>query len=1088
MKQIYHIMRAVMFMLLLPLALQMGAQTQTWYNGIHYEVTSDRTVRVIDSQNNGYSGVIEIPELITMDATNGYGEQFKAVYLVTAIGMNAFRDCTGLTAITLPGTVTTIGKNAFYGCIGLTRVTIPRGVSSIESSAFGYCTGLTDIVLPNSVMTMGDNVFYGCTSLANVTLSRSLTSLVNTFQGCTDLQSIDIPANVKVLDGTFHGCSSLSNVILPKSIRVIGANTFDGCVALTEIWLPNTLEQIGARAFAETALTRLELPNTFKSLGEDAFYGCTSLMDITVRSVEPPTMVNLETFSDRTYNNATLLFPSISIDEYETAEWWSHFRNYTNMPDLEAPYDFEVDGIYYLVTARATVDVVCKDMNYNSYSGTVNIPATVSNGPATFNVRAIGNSAFRNCPDLVAVNIPASVTMIGSHAFEGCSGLTRIDIPEAVTAIGDSAFYACTGLTSLTIPVNVSTIGSDALAAIPVQSFTWNARDCWTNGDMNTSGITQVDIGDEVQVLPDRFAYQSGITSVTLPSTLTTIGCEAFLGCGGLTALTVPEEVTSIGIDAFRSTGISSLTWNARNCWSNGCPLPVYYAYMPLRQVTIGNEVKVLPDGFAISAGISSLTIPSSVRYIGDMAFYFCRNLTELVIPDSVINIGDYAFWDCYNLRQVTIGRNVCSIGSGSFSGLTALGSLTWNARWCESMGSMNYESNDLTEVEIGDGVELIPNGFARYSEITSVDIPASVTTIGMYALSATHLTSLFIPHSVTTIRDYAFESCNRYLESIVVENGNPNYDSRNNCNALLLTGRDSLLVTCMNTVIPPEVTVIPDYAFGGVQGLRNIEIPAGVTKIGNRAFSGCNHLTNIVIPAAVKKIGYYAFAGCSALETMRVESGNTVYDSRGDCQAIVETETATLLAGCKNTVIPSSVKTIGDRAFGSCSGLTSIVIPDSVTTIKYNAFEYCSQLKDVTIGSMVQSIGSDAFYGCRNLETVTCLAMTPPQAYESSFYIYWEWVGHYSFTRATLRVPQAALEAYMADATWSKFEQIEAIPGSGPGDLNGDGALDISDITVLIDLVLRGSADLPSYADVNGDGRVDISDIVALIDRVLNG
>jgi hypothetical protein len=194
--------------------------------------------------------------------------------------------------------------------------------------------------------------------------------------------------------------------------------------------------------------------------------------------------------------------------------------------------------------------------------------------------------------------------------------------------------------------------------------------------------------------------------------------------------------------------------------------------------------------------------------------------------------------------------------------------------------------------------------------------------------------------------------------------------------------------------VIPDSVTSIGNYAFSKCSSLTSVVIPDSVTNIGEEAFNRCTSLTSVVIPDSVTNIGESAFSYCPALTSITVDTGNTTYDSRDNCNATIETSTNTLIFGCQSTIIPDSVTTIGDCAFYQCFsltsitipnsvtsishdafricfGLTSIVIPDSVTTISYNAFAQCSGLTSVTIGSGVTSIGSQAFYNCTGLTTI---------------------------------------------------------------------------------------------------------------------
>ena len=193
-----------------------------------------------------------------------------------------------------------------------------------------------------------------------------------------------------------------------------------------------------------------------------------------------------------------------------------------------------------------------------------------------------------------------------------------------------------------------------------------------------------------------------------------------------------------------------------------------------------------------------------------------------------------------------------------------------------------------------------------------------------------------------------AFEGCGG-LTSIVVEDGNTVYDSRENCNAIITTQDNELIAGCGNTTIPNSVTSIRGDVFHRCNDLKSIVIPASVTSIG---------------------IGYGVTCGCSNLTSIVVEKENTLFDSRDNCNAIINTETNELIAGCKNTIIPSTVASIGVNAFAECSGLTNITIPNSVTSIGGGSFHHCG-FTSITIPNSVTTIGELAFMDCSALTEI---------------------------------------------------------------------------------------------------------------------
>ena len=497
-------------------------------------------------------------------------------------------------------------------------------------------------------------------------------------------------------------------------------------------------------------------------------------------------------------------------------------------------YDFQSGDLYYNITSNVapyTVEVTSGNIDY---SGDITIPSSVTYNGITYAVTGIGSQAFYYCSSLTSVTIPNSVKSIADYAFRDCSSLTSVTFPNSVTSIGGNAFRDCSSLTSVTIPNSVKIIGDGAF------------RGC------------------------------SSLTSVTIPNGVTSIVGNAFEGCHSLTSVTIPNSVTSIGERAF---------WE---CFS-------------LTSVTIPNSVTSIgSNAFFRCSSLTSVTIPKSVETIGQDAFRECKALTNVTISNGVMKIGGGAFTGCSALTSVVIPSSVTSIGIGGnpFGACPGIISIVvdennpkYDSR-NNCNGIIETAANRLISgcqnTIIPYGVTDIEDAFWGCSSLKEITIPNTVTNIGTYTFESCSLTSIVIPKSVTSIGDRAFSLCP--LSTIVVEEGNPKYDSRNNCNAIIITSTNTLLAGSNNTIIPEGITAISPNAFRGRKHIASIAIPNTVTRIGEYAFNGCTSLTSITIPDGVTAIKTFAFSFCDALTSVIIGKGVNSFEQGAFIMSPIET------------------------------------------------------------------------------------------------------------------------------------------------------------------------------------------------------
>lgn len=422
------------------------------------------------------------------------------------------------------------------------------------------------------------------------------------------------------------------------------------------------------------------------------------------------------------------------------------------------------------------------------------------------------------------------------------------------------------------------------------------------------------------------------------------------------------------------------------------------------------------------------VTIPSEagglkVIEIGSGAFKDCKGVTEVVIPTSIKTIRSYAFSSCSSITSINLRNSVERLDFSAFRDCTSLTAIN---------GFNNLEYVDTYvfyrtpwEANLPDGQIYLGKVFYKYKgtmpEDTSFTFKNGTKCIVGNAFdNCKGLVSIAIPGTVDSVDGSAFARCDN-LSTITVESGNTTYDSRNNCNAVIETSTNTLVAGCKATTIPSSAKAIGDDAFYQNYALESIAIPNNIESIGSLAFSDCKALSTVVVGRGLKKIGYdynFSFIGCTSLKSINVVSDNPYFDSRDNCNAIIETATNRLIVGCSATVIPNSVKTIGEFAYYGNGPIENIFIPNSVEKIESSAFSLLSSLKTVVIGSGVKEFGREIFFSCNKLSSIISYIDFPSDINEDNF-------PERIYSDATLYVSMGSKFNYMSCIGWGKFKNI---------------------------------------------------------------
>ena len=1061
---------------------------------------------------------------------------------VTTIGDEAFASCLVLSNVNIPGSVTTIGYHAFYWCEGLKSISLPNSVTSIGNGAFYWCESLKSISIPNSITVIGSETFFECISLTNVYIPNSVKTIgYKAFSGCTRLSSISLPSSVTTIGAyVCENCIDLTSVTLPNSITTIGDGVFYGCTKLTDVSFPNSVTRISNDMFHDcTGLTSVTIPNSITQIGESAFHGCSSLTNITIpNSVK---RIGHEAFCDCSG------LTSLAIPNSVSYLGPGAFKNCSGLTSMIIPNS--ITKIEYEVFSG------CTGLK------SVTIPNTIT---------TIDEWAFGNCSSLLSVTFPNSLTSIDICAFSNCISLTSVTIPNTVTSISSNAFSNCRNLTTLTLTGFGAWPAVDGLSSIISQIKTLNVGGCVNSlGDFGFAPKT-VNCYNETPptCTSGTFTSYNGALHVPQAATINYFTADYWQNFGNITndiTKKVSLDRTTAALfesDELQITATTSPEGGEISWYSTDTRIATVDETGKVTAKTVG-ECDIVAEWIStpeVSASCHiSVNYPEITLELDKDSLQFNNvgeqeTLTATITPQTT---GITPTWATSDATVATVDANgvVTATGVGECDIIatvfdkSATCHVIVNATITISLESTSYfikTSNILTLTPMFDPIETditveSSDQSVAYARVVRVNNTPANGAEASPSTGTQRVQVVGVSNGTATVTISSVDGKSVPVTCVVTVMDELSVDGlRYICNS----DQTATLTFCddsdsfannytglTSAIIPPTVTAdgwtftvtaIGEKAFYKCTSLTEVVIPPTVKQVGQLAFYNCTGITSINIPASVEQLDYGVFNSCTNLGTITVEAGNPVFDSRDNCNAVIETATNRLVFGTKNTVvpntviaigsnafsghinltsiqipnsvttiengafysckglteftIPASVQSLGRNAFRLCAGLTSMTVPANVTTLGDGVFSNCIKLKTVILGNGIDSIGKEAFDNDKALEHITCQMPDPTAiAYGTDIF------KSVSTTKCRLTVPAGTLEAYAAQEPWSAFVNVDQYYN---GDLNGDGNVNTGDVSALYRAILNGSTD--ALYDINGDGNVNTGDVSLLYSLIL--
>lgn len=923
---------------------------------------------------------------------------------ITTIEKDAFFNCKNIVSIVLPDNLETLGDGAFYQCTGLTSISLGHKLTSIGGQTFYNCENLSSIILPDNLETIGAFAFQGCTGLTSIDIPNSVTTICNqAFKDCSNVTSITIGSGVETIDDSFFGCrkvtsmtfhckeigswsnyyycsSAIKEITIGDEVTAINDQAFEKCKALTSVTIPNNVTSIGSQAFRDcTALTKLTLGTGLTTIDDYAFCGCSNLKAVIIP--ENVTKIGYAAFHSCDFTAITIPASVETIGDIAFA----YCKNLTMITLHCKTVGTAFKGLETLqeVMLGDEVTDIAKNAFYNCTSlQKINLTEHITSigDDAFYGCKALTEIGtintttvkdwFASCTELEAVTFGSNVREIGNYTFSSCANLKRIDFSEGLQSIGERVFADCPNVQEIILPSSLTSVGSYAFGKMPIkelvlpQSLTTIASSAFRSFAELERIVSKIVSPNIIQWVFNSDVEQNAVLIVPK-------GCRShYLATAGWKSFTsIFEEGDQIAEKTY--TDEQGVIYSRQTDSSTKDYFYVVTGYTDdiIAKIVIPAAIANVPvtevSAFGSCTTLQSVTLPNSLTYISYSAFQKCTELTDIIslIDDPAAVSGGFTS-DIYQQAVLQIPTDKRDAYMN-----------TW---WKSFIMYEAGETKPQREVTDEQGVKysLVHSGDNVYYNVTGyadniaerVTIPTHLLGFDVLYISdnafvnSTAIKWLYIPETVTcNYKSTAFAGC-----SFTLALNQQTISGWSNCT--FITGLE----------LGDAVETISNRAFSECTGIQKVAIPKNVamTDRGSDNYSpfyGCSNLQEATIEcerfgnwfnslsSSLKKLhlgsnvkeitqpARYSSGGLSGLESVTVDTENTVFDSRENCNAIIETATNTLRLGCRATKIPESVTAIGGYAFRNQTALREVTIPANVSSIGEGAFGGCTGLQQVT-------------------------------------------------------------------------------------------------------------------------------------------